>query len=236
MTWRSILAVALALAWPELALAQSAPDAAPAETTAAPRQSDRPANAADERPHRRRRHREGSNAREFDLIWFGPEIGLSVVDLKMISYDGLLPEQVDVRETGLGFGAAAGVKLKILSVGLHLNVGQFAEFDVWTLNLDGQLRIPLGAIEPYLRLGIGYAFLGAFDADLNDVDAVDGWDLKAGFGIDLYANDYLSLGGGIDFTILNLTSTASPTAVDFTRDGAAVGVGVFFGGRAALHF
>lgn len=242
--------LAALVAWPAIAAAQSPPSETPTSTTAAPPAADTaataPAATGTTRPadrtatpaprHRRRRHHDSSSARDFDLLWIGPELGLSIVNLKMISYDGLLPSEVDVKGSGLGFGLAAGVKLKILSAGLHLAVGQYAEFDVWTLNLDGQLRIPLGSVEPYLRLGLGYAFLGAFDGSVDSQVDVDGWDLKAGFGIDVYANDYLSLGGGVDFTILNLTSSVSPTAVDLTKDGAAVGLSIFLGGRAALHF
>jgi hypothetical protein len=239
------LALALGVlgAWPASADAQSTPperagasDVAPAaDATARPRE-DRAGSQPRER--RARRHRqESSTGRDFDLLWFGPEIGVSIVDLKMISYDGLLPEQIDVSETGLGFGAAAGVKLKILSVGLHLAVGQFGDFDVWAVNLDGQLRIPLGFVEPYIRLGLGYAFLGSFSGrvDMQGVD-VDGWDVQAGFGIDLYPSDFFSLGAGADFTVLNLSRTDSITAVDFTQDGAAVGVAVFLQAKAALHF
>lgn len=240
-----VLALALLAAWPANAGAQSTPSQEQgaaavepaAETTA------RPEARADEgrsppRERRRRRHREDSaGGRDFDLLWFGPEVGLSIVNLKMISYDGLLPAEATVKDTGLAFGAVAGVKLKILSVGLHLAVGQFSDFDVWAINLDGQIRIPLGVVEPYIRLGIGYAFLGAFSTrvDTQVVD-VDGWDIQPGFGIDLYPSDFFSLGGGVDFTILNLSSTDSPTAVDLTQDGAAVGVAVFVQAKAALHF
>lgn len=211
------------------------PEPAPDDGMAPP--DDRYEPQAPPARHHRRHRREPSSGRDFDILWFGPEVGVSVVDLKMISYDQLLPEQIDVRETGLGFGAAAGVKLKILSVGLHLAVGQFTNFDVWAINLDGQLRIPLGFVEPYLRLGIGYAFLGSFQGrvDMQGV-TVDGWDAQAGFGIDLYPSDFFSFGAGVDFTILNLSRTKSITAVDLTQDGAAVGVAVFLQAKAALHF
>ncbi len=211
--------------------------ATPASEVAPPPRDDRP-SPPPRGPARPRRHRhEDDSNREFDLLWVGAEVGRSVVDLKMVSYDDLLPSQIDVRETGLGFGAAAGIRVKFLSAGLHLAVGQFKEFDIWAINLDGQLRIPLGSIEPYLRLGIGYAFLGAFSGqvDMEGV-SVDGWDVQAGFGLDLYPSDFFSLGAGADFTVLNLSRTDSITSVDLLQDGAAVGVAVFVQAKAALHF
>jgi len=248
---RMTLVLAALCAWPVAARAQSTDlgdpsgagsdaagaQAAPASEVAPPPRDDRQGPPPRE-PERPRRHRaEDSSNREFDLLWVGAEVGLSVVDLKMVSYDDLLPSEVDVRETGLGFGAAAGIRVKFLSAGLHLAVGQFKEFDVWAINLDGQLRIPLGALEPYLRVGLGYAFLGAFSGqvDMEGV-SVDGWDLQAGFGLDLYPSDFLSLGAGADFTILNLTRTESITSVDLLQDGAAVGLAVFVQAKAALHF
>jgi hypothetical protein len=252
---RRVLVFAAVSAWAAAARAQDVPsdtptsdmeppdrDAAPAPTYEAP--APQPA-APEERaaapaprpaPPARHHRRQESSGRHVGLLWFGPELGLSVVDLKMISYDQLLPAEVDVKETGLGFGAAAGVRLQILSVGLHLAVGQFTSFDVWALNLDGQLRIPLGFIEPYLRVGLGYAFLGSFQGtDMKGVD-VNGWDAQVGFGIDLYPADFFSLGAGADLTILNLSRTASPTSVDLTQDGAAVGLAVWLQVKAALHF
>ena len=250
--WNAPLALVALCAWPGSALAQNG-DPGPGETV-------RPADAAaptndtpDDRHvssgttqteatppaprHHRRHHAESTSGRDFDLLWVGAEVGAAIVDLKMISYDQLLPSEINVRETGLGFGAVAGIKVKFLSVGLHLAVGKLSEFDVWALNLDGQLRIPLDFLEPYVRLGIGYAFLGAFSGqtDMKDV-TVDGWDLQAGFGMDLYPSDFFSLGAGADFTVLNLSRTASPTSVDLTQDGAAVGVAVFLQAKAALHF
>ena len=249
---RATLILGAVLSWSGAAWAQNPPPDAGASDVAAPqdtapptaeapaREAVPPADAATPPPPRRRHHRRHQEAEPAgpgsDILWFGAELGLSVVDLKMISYDQLLPREVDVRENGLGFGAVAGLRLKILSVGLHLAVGQFSEFDVWAINLDGQLRIPLGFVEPYLRLGIGYAFLGSFQGTDLDGVTVNGWDAQLGFGIDLYPVTFFSIGAGADFTILNLSRTDSITSVDLLQDGAAVGVAVWLQAKAALHF
>jgi len=195
-----------------------------------------------QRHHHRRRHHDHddddeSDPRAIDFFWGGPEIGLAFVNLKMIEYDDLLPQEVDVKDNGFGFGATAGIKIKILSAGVHLAVGEFDDFDVWILDLDGQIRIPLGPAEPYIRLALGYAFLGSFEGpiDMGGVD-VDGWNLAGGFGLDIYPSPYFSIGGGADFVLLNLTRSGGLTEVDLTQDGGGVGLGVWLQARAAIHF
>jgi hypothetical protein len=190
-----------------------------------------------ERPERPRRSRGGPMGRDIDILWFGVEGGYSYVNLKMISYDNLLPEEIDVKESGPAFGAAAGIKLKIITAGLHLSVGNYGDFDVWSINLDGQIHIPLGFIEPYFRFGIGYAFLGSFRGQVNmDGVDVDGFDVLGGFGIDIYPSHFFSFGAGMDVTILNLTRTDSITDIDLTQDGAAVGMSMSVQAKATLHF
>jgi hypothetical protein len=177
---------------------------------------------------------ETSSGRTIDLLWIGPELGLSHVNLKTISYEQLLPSEVNVESTGPSFGVMGGFKLSFFAAALHLNVGSYDDFDIWSINLDAQLRIPVPLIEPYFHVGLGYAFLGSFGDGMSDA-TVDGWDARVGAGLDIYPSDYFSFGGGFDFTIYNLTRSDSITSVSLTEDGNAVGIGVFAGGRVAVH-
>ncbi len=54
----------------------------------------------------------------------------------------------------------------------------------WTLNAEAGLHLPLGSVEPYFTLGVGYAPRSARSIEAKvgaDLD-VNGFDVRGGFG------------------------------------------------------
>jgi len=146
-----------------------------------------------------------------------------------------LPSVVEKSGSGSTLGVHAFARLFVLALGVRAQVIQLDDFDVWHMNVEGQLRLPSEILEFYVKIGLGYAFLGT---DFQGEDpSINGWDGQAGFGIDFYLKDWISLGPMFDVTFLNLTRSGSLTEIDATygQEGSAVGVGIHFCGVLTLH-
>jgi hypothetical protein len=170
-----------------------------------------------------------------EVLFFGAEYGLGWANLRAVEYDGLLPSVTEKSGSGSALGLHGFLRLWILAVGLHAQVIDLDDFDVWQTNLEGQLRLPSEILEFYFKVGIGYAFLGT---DFQGEDpTINGWDGLAGLGIDFFLKDWISIGPAFDLTFLNLTRSGSLTAIDATaaQEGSAVGVGIHFCGVLSLR-
>ena len=109
--------------------------------------------------------------------------------------------------------------------------------------------MPIGFVDPYVRVGFGYAWLGEFQ--LNSMYAmstsnIDGWTGKIGVGLDLWLAPFLTIGAGVDASVINLRRggvmrsgsecpSTDPTCVELTMDGDSIGTLVVFHLQAALH-
>jgi hypothetical protein len=141
-----------------------------------------------------------------------------------------------------------------LTLGGRFRLGHFEQWDLWTVNAEVGIHIPLGSIEPYFTLGGGYASMGSFNSDKiggdlqsDDVD-VKGWDVRGGFGIDVYLSNTFSLGANLTGELLVLTRPGvSPQKLQATgqnaaasdiyaADGSSVGSAVSLTAVAGLHF
>jgi len=102
----------------------------------------------------------------WDFFYLEAESGFQYTSLESLSVKrNVIPTTVRRDDVGGLFGAAAGFKLLFLTLGPRLRLGHFQDWDLWTAALELGWRTPLGALEPYMRIGGGYARLGrAFDA------------------------------------------------------------------------
>ena len=72
----------------------------------------------------------------------------------------------------------------------------------WTLNAEVGFKAPLGAFEPFIGLGGGYARLGR----LNDAAVrVQGYNVRLNAGADYYFNKHFSVGGIASAEVLGMT-------------------------------
>jgi hypothetical protein len=151
------------------------------------------------------------SGRGLEWIWLNAEFGFEHLGLQTFSANQLVDAAiVSTTQTGLMYGAGLGVRLVFITLGARFRFSSFNAFDLWTLNGEAGLRIPLGKLEPHLFIGGGFASVGGFStSDLGGVDQshveITGYDVRAGGGLDYYVTPIFSVGASVSFEILGLT-------------------------------
>ncbi len=187
-----------------------------------------------------------SDGRDADLVWLEVVGGYSFVNMRAISYKNLYPDVVALSGSGFAAGAAAGVRLSFLSIGGRATLASYPGFEVGTAGAEITLRLPTPTVEPWVRAGFGYGWLGT--ANYNTPGAsetsVYGYVVQGAVGIDVYLGKVVAIGAGFDVDILNMARQpltvgadfVSPTGVDLTKDGNAVGLQLRGHVAISLHF
>jgi len=198
---------------------------------------------------RRLREEEEGDGRDADLLWIEALFGYSYIDLVQFDNSNFLPD-ID-RHQGNGYvaGGAAGFRISFLMIGARGTLASYEGFDLATVGLDVHLRIPLPVIEPYFRVGAGYAWVGAANYDVPDQSDVSifGLAIDAGAGIDVYLDEIFAIGVGMDGVFLNLSRQrvdmdgcgsmdSDIGTVNFQEDGDAAGLQLRAHAHASLHF
>jgi hypothetical protein len=151
--------------------------------------------------------------------------------------------------SGLSLGVGAGIRVIFLTLGARFRLAQLSAWDLWTLNAEIGLHVPLGALEPSFTLSAGYAALGnpstegATGLEPGSVD-ISGFDARLGANLDYYVNPLLSLGARGTFEALFLSRDGAdqsalmpPQAADlYGRDGDGIGFGITLSAAVGLHF
>jgi len=192
------------------------------------------------------------SGRGLEFFWINAEIGGEHLGLQTFKANDLVDAGVvKTTQTGLLYGAGLGFRLVFITLGARFRLGHFADFDLWTLNGELGIRIPLGDIEPYFTVGGGYASLGSFGSDnlsgdLNSADVdIKGYNIRGGFGIDVYLSSTFSIGANLTGEMLALTRpgvdasklSASSSSDDiYAADGSSIGAAVSLTAVAGLHF
>jgi len=191
--------------------------------------------------------------RGLEFVWLGVAAGYKYVPLDNLHADGLVDGSViDDAGSALLLGAGAGVRLIFLTFGARFEMARHSAWDLWTLNAEVGLHLPLGSLEPSFTLSAGYASLGGFapagapagfEADRIDIS---GFDARLGAALDWYLNPLLSLGvqSGAELLVLSRSGTSQPALTGgpsglgefYGRDGSGVGLGVSVAAVAGLHF
>jgi hypothetical protein len=197
---------------------------------------------------------EQDDGRAADFLWLEVEGGYSYVDLIAIqsrnftigSTTVTAPDFLELRGWGPMVGAAGGFRLSFFALGVRGTFAAYdAGFDIGTIGAEVHLRIPTPVVEPYIRAGAGYAWMG--NANYADPAAsparVFGWTANAAVGIDIFVQWWLSIGVGAQVDFLNMTRQRDPLAdcmspTDFCpmQDGDAIGVQGRAYGQIGLHF
>jgi hypothetical protein len=188
--------------------------------------------------------------RGLEFFWVDVEGGYEYASLRAFRSDALLGAgAVEDSGSGLALGVGAGVRVIFLTFGGRLRLMRASAWDLWTLDAEVGLHLPIGALEPSFTFAAGYAWLGApnaegtpgFDAGAVDVSGVNA---RLGANLDYYVNPLLSFGARASFEALALwrAGAAQPAAVpaevaeSYAQDGDGIGFGVTLGATAGLHF
>lgn len=188
------------------------------------------------------------SGRGLEWFWLNAEIGGEHLGLQTLKANDLLdPKLVKTTQTGLLYGAGVGVRILVFTAGVRFRLGSFSDWQLWTLNAEGGLRIPIGSLEPYFTVGGGYASLGSFstDAPASSKADVKGFNARIGAGLDYYLSNTFSVGANLTGELLFLsrgkvsaaaTSTSGNEAAVYGKDGSSIGAGTTLTAVAGLHF
>jgi hypothetical protein len=236
---------------PQSSPPQTAQPATQPTANTAPPVRDRTAVEEDRRREEDRREEEredDDDGRGSDLIWIEGAFGYSYVDLVQFSQDNFLPS-VD-RFSGSGFAAsvAAGFRIQFLTIGARGSLASYTGFEVGSAVLDVALRIPTPVVEPFVRAGFGYGWVGNADYETPSASdtSVFGLAVELGGGIDIYLSKIITIGGGFDAVFLNLSrqridsgcggATCMVDEINFEEDGDSVGLQMRVTAHVGLHF
>lgn len=221
--------------------------AAPADPVADESAAEREARQREE-ARQQRLEDEDDDGRDSDILWIEAFVGYSYANLIQFRQENFLPEAATLESSGYTAGGAAGFRVKFLMIGARAGIGAYDGFDIGTILAEIHLRLPVPVVEPYIRAGFGFAWLGTvnYDSPKDSETTVNGLAVDAGLGLDVYLGDYFAVGGGIDASFLNMTRQSiamgcnagdcSPTTVDLEEDGDSIGLQIRATVHASLHF
>ncbi len=182
-----------------------------------------------------------------DWIFVQPEVGVAYADVLALSNNNLLPSLTESKVWGEQFAGVVGMRFGPFAFGVRGSFAHYNPFDIGTLGAEIQLRLPIPVIQPYARLGFGYAWLGAIDPETawsctssaaasGGCPKIYGWTASAGAGVDIWLSRHFTVGAGLDVNILNLTRSASIDTVNYTQSGDSLGIEASLTAHAALRF
>lgn len=234
----TVLACALPLA-PSLAEAQELAPPPPLDPSNPYAGPTAPRTATEERLERAEREDSG---RGLEFFYANAGAAFSAVGLTTLNDSDLAVAGTSA--VGGAFDAGLGLRLLILSFGPRLRYHKLTEFDLWQINGEVNLHIPISRLDLNFGVHGGYSFIGSFAAGAlgagADPDAVRvrGFDVGLQLGLDYYLTPHFSLGGDVSAEVLAMSRPALARSTDpaFGTSGGAVGLGGLVGVRAGLHF
>jgi hypothetical protein len=173
----------------------------------------------------------------YGVMYLRLQGGLSYANLLSFNQDNFIPEAEESSGVGPFGGLAVGFRVYWFSIGANATFGRQGGFDLGTVGAELAFHIPIPTVQPYVRLAAGYAWVGRYDFQSQELEETDiyGLTVEAGAGIDIKISRHLSIGAGLDAAFLNLTrqeiGDTNVTGVDLDESGDALG----FQLRARLH-
>lgn len=196
--------------------------------------------------------------RNFELFWVDAHLGGSYINMAQLSDSDLRVEKAS--SLGPAFSLGAGLRFVVLTLGARARYNALAAFNMWQLNGEVGLKLPISTVDLLFGLHGGYSFVGslgqaAVATNTNTPDASDsvkirGFNAGLDVAVDYYVSPMFSVGvGGIaDFLFLNRPPVDKPAgltaeqqaAIDadplYQKSGTSAGfqAGLFL--RLGLHF
>jgi hypothetical protein len=187
-----------------------------------------------------------------DLFWAEGEAGVARMGLDTLSTGELLEtELLESSDSTAVWGFGAGLRALVVTVGVRFRYADFERWNLATTNLEAGFRIPIRFVEPSFTFGAGYAKLGEFD--FKNADAleragvdIDGVDLRAGLGVDVYLPYQIYVGAKYTADLLifarpavsprKFSNALDATAAEiYSQDGSSIGGGTALTGVVGVH-
>lgn len=201
------------------------------------------------------------SGRGFELFWLDGKIGGSYIDMRQFSSDTFQIEKASAG--GPMFGLGAGIRLVILTLGARLNHHALSSFNMWQINGEIGLKLPIKSVDLLFGVHGGYSFVGRLgDAAVatntntptsTDAVSIRGFNAGLDFALDYYVSSLFSVGAGIygDFLYLQRPPAALPAGSEnlppdqlaalkndplYQQSGTSAGMGLGGNLRLGLHF
>lgn len=151
--------------------------------------------------------------RGLEWVWANVEGGVEAANLRRFdaNVDTLTVGLTPTSGVGPAFGVGAGVRFLFITLGVRGRVADMLSsgnsWQLWTLDAEIGVRVPLKRFEPYLTLAGGYASLGNFGTATSGLGSgfdVSGANLRLGAGLDVYVTRGFSIGGIVSGEMLVL--------------------------------
>ncbi|HEX2733145.1 MAG TPA: hypothetical protein VHM70_16155 [Polyangiaceae bacterium] len=186
------------------------------------------------------------SGRRLQFVWLNPEVGFQWASLGGLSNSKLVEGTANPRSSGLVVGGGAGVRLLYLTLGARFRYGLLADYHLWSLALEGALKIPYGKTEPYVFVNAGYGQAGGFHGGGgNEVTKVNtssvqmgGITAALGVGLDYFVTPVFSVGPRLEAQALFLSRAATKGTGSSFYDDKGSGIGIATSGMLVLglHF
>ena len=200
------------------------------------------------------------SGRNFELFWLDGTAGASYIDMAQFSEKSLQIKKTS--SEGPAFSVGAGVRLVILVLGARLRYNALSSFNMWQINAEAGLKIPVSSFDIQFGLHGGYSFVGRLgDAGLatntstpasTDAVSIRGFNGGLDAGVDYYVTPAFSVGLGAlgDFLLLNRPPVAKPAGFSslpadkqaaitsdpvYQKSGTSAGLQLAGGLRLGLH-
>jgi hypothetical protein len=242
-----------------LAVVCAAPAAAQT-TERAPQDEGRGARPARERREARVSAWQGPMSQ---LVWIDAQTGIESVELQTFIADfdtvsaGFLPT------SGVGPTATlgAGLRFGFVTLGARGRVASFEDggtvgsWQIWTLDGELGIRVPLYRLEPHVVLAAGYSSFGGLGTAIRGLQQgldVHGIDMRIGGGVDYWITHHVSLGLDVNGGLLavarpgvSVRDLATAKQIGTLNDakarvleasGASVGTTLALTGALGVHF
>lgn len=151
--------------------------------------------------------------RGLEWIWANAEGGVETANLRTFdaNVDNLTVGLTPTSAVGPMVGLGAGVRLLFVTLGLRGRLGAMQDsaesWQLWTLDPEIGIRVPLKRVEPYFTLAGGYASVGNFGTAVSGLASgfdVSGGNVRIGAGLDVYVTHAFSIGGVVSGEMLIL--------------------------------
>jgi len=193
------------------------------------------------------------SGRGLEFVFLNAEVGPQYLGLQTFKASGLVDGAlVGSKGAGMTYGAGLGVRYLVFTGGARFRFGNFSDWQMWTLDAEAGLHIPLGRVEPYFTFAAGYASFGALDkANIGAAPSgPHGLNVRGGVGVDVYLTNSFSVGGNLSGDVLFLSRSASSVApipagasqdqqnaaALYAKDGSGIGAGATLSAVLGLHF
>lgn len=201
------------------------------------------------------------SGRNFELFWLDASLGGSYIDMSQFSSESFQIEKSSA--AGPAFSAGAGVRFVLFVLGARLRHAALSSFNMWQVNAEAGLKLPVSSFDFLVGAHGGYSFVGRLDdvglatntsAPAANTDiAIRGFNAGVDVAFDYYISPLFSVGAGIlgDFLFLDRPPVDKPAgfasltqeqraAIEsdpiFQKSGSSAGLQIAGGLRLGVHF